>query len=504
MSLHRGIPAAIATALLSVVLTTGAVHCGSDVNATTVHGGPAQYIPPEGGGGGDDGGGGGCTAATAPGPAPGTAGKCDYTDDTSFCACLGMMDVDGGGTPFNCGGVDSADKQGINHAAYCGACPAGQFCKADNIGDNFGRCTPGNPIQYSYQQQKINMLVGLGENDSPVVQWGTANNIGDGRGYTISTVGFTTGTGDFIFAAACYNDVEPNNILQKYWGKRDSSGRALNGLIYYNDVFNSTGANQCDTSLIDSLGTCTPMNGMTCFQADIATASSDPKFVDCLQSLTNSFYLSPAAQHVLERNLKGALTIGFLFDTEINFGDDDDPVAMLPGTKTIMKRADADYGTGLPTDFTNKPWEESRWLGYVIKERTLTMSGDMTWMQDMDQNATWEAARRQHTATSNATESMSDLSMDYDFASYYKAAATNSGPSNATSNNCPGSTPIKPCWGDPPLKSNWDTCSGLYLVSTDKSASAMDASAMDPTQWTAKASAPANAAYSSCPDNPTP
>lgn len=34
-----------------------------------------------------------------------------------------------------------------------------------------------------------------------------------------------------------------------------------------------------------------------------------------------------------------------------------------------------------PPDFTGKPWEESRWLGYLIKERTIVMSKDKTWQE---------------------------------------------------------------------------------------------------------------------------
>jgi hypothetical protein len=490
-------------ALVSVVVAIGALHCNPDLSAPAQQQGPVPFAGSSGGGGGGSGSGGGCSAPMPPGPAPSTpVGKCAYTDDTSFCACLGMQDVDGGGTPFNCGGIDAPDTHGINQAAYCGACPAGQYCKNDHVGDNFGRCTPGNPVQYAYQRKKMDVLVSMGENDTQFFEYYSASNIGDGRGYTIGTIGFTTGTGDFIFVAACYNDAKPDNVLKKYWGTRDGSGRALNGLIYYNDVFTSTGANQCDTSLIDSLGNCSPDGGtndagMTCFAQDIVIASGDPAYVACADSLTSSFYLAPAAQHAQERGLKGALTLGFLYDTEINFGDDDDPVAMLPGTKTIMKRADVDYGSGLPTDFTGKPWEESRWLGFVIQERAVTMSKDMTWMQDMDQLGTWEAARRMHTGTSNNPESATDLSMDYDFSSAYKAGSTNSGTANTTSNICPGSTPLTPCWTNPPLKSLWDTCSTVYVLSTDK-----PGGTMDPTMW--GATAVAMGGYASCPSNPTP
>jgi hypothetical protein len=98
---------------------------------------------------------------------------------------------------------------------------------------------------------------------------------------------------------------------------------------------------------------------------------------------------------------------------------------------------------------------------------------------------------------SNSPESGTNLSMDFDFTTSYKAASTNSGTANMTDNVCPGSTPLAPCWGDPPLQSNWDTCAGLYTVTTDKSASATD-----PTKWVAKAAM--GGGYASCPANPTP
>jgi hypothetical protein len=407
-----------------------------------------------------------------------------------------MADVDAGGRPFDCGGVDGNDTAGINQAVYCGACPAGQYCQADvgNVGSGFGHCTPGNPVQYAYQQDMMNSLVSLGESDTPVLNYGSATNIGDGRGYTITTIGFTTGTGDFIFVAACYNAAKPGNVLQKYWGHRNSAGQAIDGLIYYNDIYNATGMNQAETSQIDVLGTCTPTSTMSCFQLDVAMAGADPAFVTCAKSIAQAFDLAPAAQHAQERGFSGAITLGFLYDTEINFGDADDP--MSPGVQTVMKAADKDYGAGLPTSFAGKPWEESRWLGFFIKERAIIMSKDPTWVNDMDQTATWEAARRLHTAPSNNPESMTDLSMNYDFTSAYKAGATNFGPTTSA-NNCPGSMPLKPCFGDPPLASNWDTCNSVFVLSTNKTASATD-----PSQWTVAAAAGGN--YMSCPDNPTP
>ncbi len=74
-------------------------------------------------------------------------------------------------------------------------------------------------------------------------------------------------------------------------GHRDASSKAIDGLIYYNDLYISTGQNQGATTLIDSLGS---------FSADVATAAAetDGIFNGCQDSMADAFYLSAAAQHV--------------------------------------------------------------------------------------------------------------------------------------------------------------------------------------------------------------
>jgi hypothetical protein len=309
----------------------------------------------------------------------------------------------------------------------------------------------------------MNMLVSMGENDNTIINYPQCGNIGDGRGYTIGQVGFCTGTGDFIEVARCYNVLKPGNILSKYW----------NALVSINNQFHSTMLNQGDTSALDALGSFCP---------DVATAAgeSDGIFDRCQDTLGNADYLSSALVHMQQMGLQGLLTAGFLYDTEINFGEGDDPGG-LGGTATVINRANTDYGAGLPTDFTGKTWEESRWLGFLIRERVVEMSGDRTWKSDIDQNSTWEAARRLHTAKTNSPETGTDLSMTYDEVSAYKSGAP---------------TPT-PCWTKPPLLSNADTQSTVWTVSLNKSASATDQ-----TKW--KATSKMGTNYAACPANPTP
>jgi chitosanase len=375
---------------------------------------------------------------------------------------------------WDCGGttVGLKDASGNFITVYCGTCNGkpGTWCQPNNASyTGVGKCGGNNPLKYPYQRQLINMLEAMGEQDTTDYQsqYSVCSNIRDGRGYTIGTVGFCTGTGDFIIVARCLNDTEPSNSLAKYWP----------GLVAIDNQFYSTNMNIGDTSPVDKIGNFCGQNN----DGDVPLAGmNDANYRKCQDTIGDAAYMDTALAHAQQRGLQGALTIGFLYDTELNFGDDDDPNGVA-GAKTVMKRADADYGPGLPTDFTGKPWEESRWLGFVIKERTWVMATDPsgTWEQDMDQNATWEVARRLHTGTTNNPESATDLSMDYDFVSAYKAGA--------------GSAP---CWPDLPNKT--DAMTSIYDIAPVKT------NPNDPSTWMGVDTGNAPSNYAGCPANPTP
>jgi hypothetical protein len=101
------------------------------------------------------------------------------------------------------------------------------------------------------------------------------------------------------------------------------------------------------------------------------------------------------------------------------------------------------------------------------------------WQQDMDQNATWEAARRLHTGRTNNPESATDLSMGYDFVSAYKAGY--------------GSAP---CW--PTLPDKTDSGSSIYDIAPVKT------NPSDPSTWMGVDTGNAPSDYMACPANPTP
>jgi hypothetical protein len=425
-------------------------------NTSVASSGSGGGTTDDGGANSDDGG------AGDDGAAP--DGGCVYTDNASFCACQ----------KWTCGGFTVQDANGNNQVVYCGQCPNTQYCVPDPTwGAGVGTCGGTNPLAFEFQKQKVDMLVSMGENDNTTINYGYAKNIGDGRGYTVGKVGFCTGTGDFIIVAQCYNMLKPSNVLQKYWS----------GLVYYNDLYVSTGNNQGDTSKIDALGK---------FVSDVAAAAAESPpsgqlenaFQICQDSLADADYLSAAASHMDQRGLQSPLTAGFLYDTELNFGDvDDSSDGGTVGTTTVLARADTDYGSTLPKSFAGLPWEESKWLGYVIKERTLVMVANATWASDIDQNATWEAARRLHTASTNSPETATNLDMDFDFVSQYQAGAA---------------APPAPCWTGLPDNPQAGGAT-VYTLTTNKSASASNESL-----WTTAASKNGNQVFVDCPKNPTP
>jgi chitosanase len=237
------------------------------------------------------------------------------------------------------------------------------------------------------------MLVAMGENDTSISAYAYAQNIADGRGYTNGKVGFCTGTGDAITVARCYNDAKPSNVLAKYWS----------GLVSINNTFFTSGTNVGATTAIDSLGTWpnSNPNAPNWTGGDWSSAATDPVFNACQDTMADAFYLSMALDHANALQLVAPLTVGFLYDTELNFGDSggyDSTCKMTnPGTSQLLTQAQTDYQNTYGSAFPASPTaaQEQQFLGCLTFERAYAMAANCTWKGANDQNATWESARRQ-------------------------------------------------------------------------------------------------------------
>jgi hypothetical protein len=375
-------------------------------------------------------------------------------NDAQFCACLGN---------YNCGAVAARDSAGHEQRVYCGECTGTQNCVAGALGTGVGTCGGKNPLDYPWLVQKTNMLLALALSDNTSVNYNYCQNVHDGHGYYVGPYQSGTGDGNFILVAACYNDRKPTNELTKYW----------NALVSIDDTYRGTGTPQGSTVTLDAIGN-------FCADVNTAAADADGLFDACVDAYGEATFTAPALVIASQRGLQGALTTSYLFFLEYSMGDT--AAGGLPGVRALAQKADTDYGPGLPTDFTGKAWEESRWLGFLIREATVAFSGNATWKGDLDPNATWEAARRLHTGTSNTPESATDLSMNYDIVSAYKAGSA---------------TSVTPCWTAPPLVSTGDTQLTVYVIGLNKSGSATNQ-----TYWVATSTT--TGGYMACPTNPTP
>ena len=140
--------------------------------------GNSPYTPDAGGG--SDSGGGSSGGGSSGGDIK-VDGGCQYTDNDAFCRCEN----------WTCGGFTVQDPQGVNQVVYCGQCEDSQYCQPDPVwGAGVGACGGANPLAYTFQKQKIDMLVAMGENDNTDLNYGVCSNIGrhPPRGLTPSSL----------------------------------------------------------------------------------------------------------------------------------------------------------------------------------------------------------------------------------------------------------------------------------------------------------------------------
>src|SRR5262249_40220030 len=80
---------------------------------------------------------------------------------------------------------------------------------------------------------------------------------------------------------------------------------------------------------------------------------------------------------------------------ELNFGEQDE--SGNPGSATLISQSLTDYQATYGSAFPSNPTatQEQMLLGCFMFERAYDMAANSTWNQATDQNATWEAARRQ-------------------------------------------------------------------------------------------------------------
>jgi len=176
-------------------------------------------------------------------------------------------------------------------------------------------------------------LTSLFENDNIELQYGYAENLGDGRGITCGRAGFCTGCGDAYEVVRLYDKKNPGNVLSGY----------LPELERLNIADDSS-----DTS------------GLEGFIEDWKYAANDPLFRESQDEISDKLCYNPAMDYADMIELKSNLAKAILYDTIIQHGNGDDPDSMI----ALLNRAEEGAG-GTPKSGI----DEATWLKKFLEVR---------------------------------------------------------------------------------------------------------------------------------------
>ena len=174
------------------------------------------------------------------------------------------------------------------------------------------------------QRRRADELVSAFENSTTEVQYGYAENLGDGRGVTAGRAGFTTATCDALAVIEVYGDDVGENVLSPFVPEL---GRL------------------CDDESDDTAGL--PEND---YIAAWGAAADDPAFRAAQDAIVDREYYIPAMEAADDLGLETALARAELFDTSLQHGPGDDP----DGLYALIERTNETIGT--PAEAGETAW----------------------------------------------------------------------------------------------------------------------------------------------------
>lgn len=130
----------------------------------------------------------------------------------------------------------------------------------------------GDPVA----QDRAAMIISTFENSTTKVQYGYAENIGDGRGITAGRAGFCSGTGDMLMVVKDYVEAKPGNPLAGY----------LPRLHEIDEEF-------AQTNWEEPIGSTEGLEGLETAWQD---AAKDEVFRESQDKVFNELYLNPAIE----------------------------------------------------------------------------------------------------------------------------------------------------------------------------------------------------------------
>jgi chitosanase len=210
-------------------------------------------------------------------------------------------------------------------------------------------------IELTADQRHIaDELVSAFEHGDPAPHYEAVETLGDGRGYTCGTLGFTTSSTEVRTLVEAYTAEVPDSPLARYLPR-------LRELADGGDA--ATG-------------------GLDGFAGDWKAAAADPRFRAQQDALADRLDFSPALREARRLGLRTPLGVAVLYDTAVQHGTGDDPDGLPALIARATRRAGGDPAGGV---------EEQEWLGAFLDEREDTLRHPA----DRDTAAVWaESADR--------------------------------------------------------------------------------------------------------------
>ncbi len=171
-------------------------------------------------------------------------------------------------------------------------------------------------------------IISVFENGTPVLQYGYAEDLNDGRGITAGRAGFTTANGDLLQVVQNYTDLVPNNVLAIYLPLLET--------LAANEDGSTTGLNN--------------------FVSDWALAAQDPAFRSIQDAVVDELYYLPALQYCIDMEVKTPLSLLCVYDAIIQHGDGDDE----DGLSALLDRAGKSPADGRSEERWLKRFNEAR------------------------------------------------------------------------------------------------------------------------------------------------
>ncbi len=156
---------------------------------------------------------------------------------------------------------------------------------------------------------RMDAMISVFENDTPILQYGYIEDIHDERGFTAGRAGFTTASGDLLQVVEKYTELKPRNSLTRLIPRLKEIARTSSPFT----------------------------TGLEALPALWKLSAQDPDFRKAQDEIVDEDYFFPALEMAKKYNIKTPLGIFIFYDAMIQHGDGDDADSFDSIARTIIE-----------------------------------------------------------------------------------------------------------------------------------------------------------------------